>query len=417
MFYLLFAAYLTFFCWLLPRIKFVKQSGISSKSIILLFLIKVYVGVIYGFLSYYFKIQSDNWEMHFQSIEEYHLLFSNPKKYLIDLFHDNYKNNYGGFMDTTDSYWNLLRSQIMSKILSLFDIFSGCNYYINTIFYNFLTFFGFISLYKVFKKVYPGKEKLLMISIFLLPSLLYFTSGIHKDGLIFLGISVTAYNFHIMLTENKFVWKRMIILILGLSIIFLLRNFVMITLLPALIAWFFAVKNKKYVPQTFLIIYCLFTIMFFSMYHMGPGADLPRYVSERQIAFIKISSNATSAININPLFPDFRSFMNNAPQAINHSLMRPYLTEKLSLSFLLSAGEIFCYELLFLLFIFFPHKQSKNEPFIWFGIFFSLSMMMIIGYTIPIIGAIVRYRSIYFPFILIPLLCGIDWKKILSKSY
>jgi hypothetical protein len=39
-------------------------------------------------------------------------------------------------------------------------------------------------------------------------------------------------------------------------------------------------------------------------------------------------------------------------------------------------------------------------------------MFLIIGYTIPILGAIVRYRSIYFPFLLVPIICLTNWKQL-----
>ena len=216
----------------------------------------------------------------------------------------------------------------------------------------------------------------------------------------------------VVLTQNRFVFKRVLFIAIGLAIIFLLRNFVLITLIPALVAWWAATKNRKYVVQTFVAIYIAFTIIFFSLHILSPKVDLPRYVSERQIQFIQISQAAGSAINVNLLFPNFRSFVNNAPQALNHSLMRPYLTEKFTVTYMPLAGEVFLYEVLFLFFILFPAKRSGVDPFICFGIFFSLSMMMIIGYTIPIIGAIVRYRSIYLPFLIVPIFCSIDWNKL-----
>ena len=415
--YVLFFFYLVLFTWLVPRISFIKNSGLNTRTLSLLFLLKVYVGILYGLFTYQSPTGSDNWAMHLQGIDEFHLLFSNPRGYLVNLFQDNYNNNFGGFLEITDSYWNLLRSEIMAKILSIFDIFSGCNYYSNTIFYNFFVFFGFIALFRIFNAIYPGKEKLLMISIFLLPSLLYFTSGIHKDGLIFLGISLTAYNFRVMLVQNRLSIYRIIFVLLGLAIIFLLRNYVMITLLPALVAWALAFRNQKNVLQRFIIIYTGFTIIFFSLYLINPKLNLPGFVSKRQIAFIKISVNANSAININPLFPDFRSFFNNAPQALNHSLMRPYLLEKMSYAYIITGGEIFVYEVLFLLFLLYPLKNKVHSPFTCFAIFFALSMMMIIGYTIPVIGAIVRYRSIYFPFLIAPIVCSTDWGKLTRNRH
>lgn len=413
MYYLFFALYLFFFCWVITKINFLRNSGLNNRTLILLFLLKILVGIFYGLVTQPPESFGDNWSMHAEGITEFHLLFSHPKEFVSSLFHDDYNNAFGGFLDTTDSYWNLLRSKIMAKLLAIFDIFSGCNYYINTIFYNFLIFFGFIALYRLYSSIYSMRTIVLIIGVFLLPSLLYFTSGIHKDGLIFLGIATVAYNMRLMIISGRYEIKRILFILIGLTIIFLLRNFVLITLLPALVAWWLTSKSSRYVVQRFAIIYIGFAILFFSLHLINERVDLPRYVSERQIQFIKLSRNAGSAINVNLLFPDFRSFLNNTPQALNHSLMRPYLTEKFSIAYMPVAAEIFVYELLFLLFLFFP-LRSQVDTFICFGLFFSLTMMMIIGYTIPIIGAIVRYRSIYFPFLLIPILAGIDWTKLFN---
>ena len=409
--YILFAFYLLLFSWILTRVKFIKNAELGFRNIILLFLLKVFVGIIYGMVTRSSAI-SDNWEMHAEGVNEFHLLFNDPKSYIMNVFHDDYKNDYAGLLDTTDSYWNVLRSRLMAKLLSIFDIFSGCSYYVNTIFYNFLVFFGFIAIYRIYKSIFPDKQTLLIIGVFLLPSLLYFSSGIHKDGLIFLGIATTCYNMLKLLRGNRKIVSRVALIILGLSTIFLLRNFVLITLLPALLALWLALRNREYVARTFAITYLLFTVLFFSLHYVGKTADLPRYVSERQIAFNRISRDAGSAINVNLLFPTFRSFFNNGPQALNHSLMRPYVSEKHTFSYVFLSVEILAYELLFLLFFFSLPKRGKQEPFVYFGIFFALSMMMIIGYTIPVVGAIVRYRSIYFPFLIVPLLCSLEWKKL-----
>jgi len=39
-------------------------------------------------------------------------------------------------------------------------------------------------------------------------------------------------------------------------------------------------------------------------------------------------------------------------------------------------------------------------------------MVLIIGYTIPNVGAIVRYRSIIWIFALCPMVCCIDWARL-----
>ena len=75
--------------------------------------------------------------------------------------------------------------------------------------------------------------------------------------------------------------------------------------------------------------------------------------------------------------------------------------------------ELVFYELLVVAFFLWRQPGfSFNRPFVFFSLFFGLSLCLIIGYTVPVIGAIVRYRSIYLPFIIAPFALGIDWAKL-----
>lgn len=370
--------------------------------------------MINGYINLYHYPGTDAASFHQEGLIEYHILFNDPGEYFTNIFKYHQQNS--GLLDITDSFWNNLRSNLMIKLLSIFDIFSRGNFFTNTIFYNFLIFFGSVYFYRIFIRLFPDKKTLLLVVLFLLPSLIYFTAGLHKDGLIFLGLGITCYNLYCIIKDG-FSVKRIIWFLIGLVIIFLLRNFVLITLLPAITAWIIAERNKKFILQTYVVVYLFFIGLFFSVGRLHPALDLPKYVSDRQIAFIQISKASQSAININPLFPHFRSFLNNSPQALNHTLMRPYLTEKFTVLYIPAAIEIFIYQVLFLIFLLFRSGNNKPDPYIYFGIFFSLSMFLMIGYTIPIIGAIARYRSIYFLFLLIPMVCYTDWGKVKTLLY
>ena len=153
-------------------------------------------------------------------------MLSDPKEYLVNLFTNSGNGSLTALFDSADSYWNNLRSNIIIKLLSIFDVFTNCNYFINTLFYNFMIFFGSISLYRVFIQIFPAKKSTLVVTLFLLPSFLYFTSGIHRDGLIFLSLGVVCYNMFCLIRKEGAVLKRIIFIFLGISIIFLLRNFV-----------------------------------------------------------------------------------------------------------------------------------------------------------------------------------------------
>ncbi|MEP6596922.1 MAG: hypothetical protein ABJA71_13300 [Ginsengibacter sp.] len=382
----------------------------ENRTIIILFLLRILAGMVNAWINLYYYSGTDSTAFHQEGIIEYHLMFNNPKEYLLNIFQN--KVSYSGLFDITDSFWNNLRTNIIIKLLSVFNILSNCNYFTNTVFYNFLVFFASVALYRIYIQISPSRKNILLITVFLLPSCLYFTGGLHRDGLVFLALSIVCFNMYSLLKKDGFAISRLIYIFCGLLLIFLLRNFIFITLLPALTAWIVVGKRQKFIFPIFAIVYIFFILMFFSLKVIHPKLDLPQYVSSRQLTFIQLAGNASSAININPLFPDFRSFFNNAPQALNHTLMRPYLSESITLLYVPLALEILFFEILFVAYIFFPLKKPVRDGFIYFGLFFSLSMFLLIGYTIPVLGAIVRYRSIYFPLFITPLACLIDVHKI-----
>jgi hypothetical protein len=126
-----------------------------------------------------------------------------------------------------------------------------------------------------------------------------------------------------------------------------------------------------------------------------------------------MASTGTTDVALNQLNPNFTSFLYNLPQAFNHSFLRPYLFEFKSISVNLTAIEILIFEFLFLLFFFYRKKNSNTlHWFNVFGISVVLHLFLIIGYTIPNIGAIVRYRSIFWIFLITPVICNIDEKRI-----
>ena len=412
MIYLLFIFYCILFCWLITRIKFFKESGIPKRLLLSLFVLRILALIIGSYLNLYYFPFSDSLTLHNMGIEEYHLLLRNPHEYLTNIFHGYSTEQYLRLLDDTRSFWNNTRNYLIAKMLSIFDIFSGSNFLINTLFYNFLVFYGSVALYKVFIKIIPNAYYQLIIIIFALPSALFFTAMIHRDGLIFLSLSMIIFHLFFMMKNHHYPFKRIIVVCFFMLVIFLLRNFVFIVFIPALAGWLLANKFSQRAFLSFVIVYLIFGIFFFTSGLISPRTNLPRYVSERQSSFIKVGEAGASTININPLQPTFKSFVTNAPQAIDHALLHPYLTEINSFVYFPFAIEILLIEIFLFIFLFFRKKNMQLDPLLYLCIFFSLSTFFVIGYTVPIIGAIVRYRSIYLIFLLIPFVALTNWKKL-----
>ena len=81
-----------------------------------------------------------------------------------------------------------------------------------------------------------------------------------------------------------------------------------------------------------------------------------------------------------------------------------------------AALELTALFFLFALFILFRSNGYESKNLIYFCLFFSFSLLLAIGFSVNNLGAIVRYRSVIIPLLVIPMAALIDWKR-LAKAF
>ncbi len=151
-------------------------------------------------------------------------------------------------------------------------------------------------------------------------------------------------------------------------------------------------------------------------------------LSQKQIDFKKLAAGefsdsnnqpiekAISAIDINTLEPNLRSFVKNIPQALANTFFRPYVWELKSPMMLMAGLEnivILVFVLLCIVFI--KPLRAIQWEYVLFCLSFVIIQFIIIGETTPIIGAIARYKSIALPFLLIAGLFLLDKNKLAKR--
>ena len=411
MYYFLFTLYLAIACLLIIRIPFIKDSGLTSGLIWALFLVKIFAGLLLGWMSQKFYPQgNDYWGLNIAGLDEYRVLLSNPKRFIGDIFISPYPNGYAGFFDATGTYWNDLKNNLIIKLLACCNIFSRGNYYINSLFFNFIGFFGPVALYRVFADIFRQKKWLNICGCFLLPSTLYFTSGIHKDLVVFTMLGLFSYALYFSI-QKKLTLPYFFSICITFFSLLLMRNFLAIAIVPAGIAFILTQRSRLNKPAIFILTYCVGFLILFSFQLLKPSFQPLKIISQRQRDFIDLPY-AASQLNKQILEPTLTSLVKNTPEALNHSLLRPYLWEHPTIFLIPLAIELFIYQVLFGIMIIWHHKTNGQiNAFILFGLFLTISMLLFTGYIVPNIGSIVRYRSIYLPFLLTPVLCSIKWKK------
>lgn len=416
--FFLFTIYLFLFCWLITRNGFIKKTGLSNSWLIALFLLKVAAGVAYGW--FYSNIpnyrnEADTWKFYFEGVQHTKMLFADPASYFSSIVDNPYGREYRHFFSTINSYWNDLKHVYMVKLVSVFNIFSGSRYYVNTIFYNFLTFFGPVALIRIMNDVFPGRLKLITVSTFLFPSFLFWSSGIHKDGIVFTLLILSVWIFYFSLKDKKLNILHLLLMGLLIGLIFPVRNHIVLASVPGFFAWWLADKYFRQKWIAFLLVTLVCSTFFFTSKYIHPKLDLPISIVLRKKEFIKLGGN--SFLPQRELQSNFLSFLKNAPQALNHTLVRPYVTEIISPLYLLSAIEIlFIWLLIFFWFFRFTENPYRHSV-VLFLFLVSMVLLLLTGYIVPQLGAIVRYRSIFLPFIMVPILATIRWPDFILKIF
>jgi hypothetical protein len=263
-------------------------------------------------------------------------------------------------------------------------------------------------------------HKLILIAaVFCIPSFVFWCSGLHKDGLLFSAVALIAFAFNRFLEKKKIDFTYLLLFIFCFLILFALRNFLAVLLLPALLVWFLCkfYPEKKF--QWIAAVYGGGLLLFFIAPYISPAFDFPGYIVSKQKEFIDLGGN--SQLNLPLLQPTFASFALYLPYAADIAFLRPHFSETQNAAYLPSIAENFLI-LCFLIFtgirIYYDKKKTVNKKigsssFVVFCFCFALSVLLLTGYTVTLTGAIVRYRALVLPLIFAPVSSAI---KIVKKA-
>jgi len=343
---------------------------------------------------------------HFGRLE-YRMMFDDPRLFFTDIFKSNYGDDYSGLFRSHGSYWNDLKNNILIKMLAFMNILSRGNYYINSLFFNFLCFFGHIALYRAFRKIYPTQKWILIIVCFLLPSTLYFTSGINKDNISF---AITGL---VVLGLYKWLYERLtdiqkLLLITGYVFLFLIRPHTALAMIPAGLALWLMLKTKWKAVAVAILIPVVLIFISFLIDTIAPSYSPLKPILAKQEDFVQM--RAKTELEPIKFEPSTLSLLKGIPEALDRSLVMPHPWRLHSNPFLqILSVEAALYLLILLsgMALILSH-QRKLHPLVWFGLVFSLISLVIIGLIVPHVGAVIRYRALFYPFLLLPFMIGIS---------
>lgn len=407
----IFILYFLLLLLLFAKLNFVRKSGLHIQLIIFLFLIKIITGLFATWYSY--TDSGDLLATYQQSLAETTLLKTNPLAFFTSLFKSGYS-NYDGFY-STHSYWNDLRYIFMIKIVGILNLLTGNNIYTDVLIFNALVFLGQIAVFRVFMSIYPQKKWPVIAGCFLLPGCLFFLSCINKDSMFFTASAMVLYALYKIprLKKEYLKPKPLLLLFSGLLLMFIIRNFFLTAALPAIFCYYLCTSFKVKPVYIFAAVFTLSAAAVFSSEY------IMQLISNRQNEFLTLGS-AKSLVAVPVLQPGFKNFLQYLPVSISMVFFRPFVWDSYNAYYLLSGVEMLFFHLLIVMALFYTIKNKKTinpHPLVFYGLFFSITSLIIIGYTIPYLGAVVRYKAAFLPLLITPLLCSLPVEKIVQRFF
>jgi hypothetical protein len=407
------------------KIPFFRRSGIRPTGLLLLFALHVLSGCIHNMIAWHFYPgHGDIWSVFERSFLTRHRLVSEFNLFLFE-----------------NSKWTYLSHNSIIFIHLILNFFSFDDLYINTLLFSFPVFLGTTALYRVFHRRFPA-DPLTAITVFLLPSTLFWVSCIHREAVLYMLLGFLLYwldqlfapqapppsgapsrpssGVHLRAPKPSAEApeahrpKRRTILYAAAAFLMIayFRSAVALTLIPALLAWRLAERPPS--RRQFLVLAASVLAIAFAL--AIPGLS---FLTAQQNSFLILEAH--SRLPLPALDGSWASLWRVLPAAFRNGLFEPlpgsggqpiYLA--FSIELLLIWGIIVLAGIRRLLLQnrpspetpphLSPKPSAEASPFSLCCLIFALASLLLIGTLVPFAGAIVRYRSIYLPFLLAPFL-------------
>ncbi|WP_431214704.1 hypothetical protein ACQ86N_08035 [Puia sp. P3] len=394
---LLFIGYSLLIIYGLLKIPFVRDCGIRPVFVLLFFALHAATGILHNWIAFrYYPGHGDPWQF-------YQLSFMYRTRLLSD---------FSRFMEDNSTLTYITHNGIIG-VNMLLNIFSRDNLDINTLLFSFPVFLGNIALFRVFRRRFPDAAAA-ALTVFLLPSTLFWTVCIHREGVLYMLLGLLTWAFDRWLVSPRLHRRSLYCCLLSLLLILFFRFYIVLSLLPALVIWLLLEKpsltRRLLTPVAAIAALTILLLVF------APGLSgrLAQAITARQLEFSQLEGN--SRLPLPRWTAPGPAFLGSSPQpsAMASSNHLPGSGGKpLYLAFSVELVTIWCLIIISLLWR--RKHPSAPQPFLAFCLFFSLSGLLVIGAMVPFAGAIVRYRSFFLPFLLAPALWWLKTFPIIRR--
>lgn len=421
--FILTITYTLLFVWFIQTNHFFKIEGLNKAILPSLFILKIIAGLsVWAIYTFYYRYRptADIFKYFDASKVLFESLFQNSSHFWQMLtgiggnqteLYPYYDRMNFWLSGTESSIYN--DNHLIIRINTILRFLSRGYYHVHTVFFCFFSTLGLTALFKVLHPLLPKQKYSLLFILFGLPSLLFWGSGVLKESIIIGAIGLLIYA-----CSQKLSLKHLTLAMGSLSLIIVMKFHIFVSLIPSI---FFMLlirctnASKPFLKYTFILL-CLLALSlnintFTSL--SSPFEILTKKHNDFQdlangnlldATYTKVPK-AGSAITIPVLKPNIFSLIKNSPQGFINTLLRPFPNDVNSFTTLMALLEnILIISLIIKCIWYIKPLKTIAWKYVIACLSFVVIQFVIIGETTPIIGAIVRYKVVSLPFLLIAFL-------------
>lgn len=295
-----------------------------------------------------------------------------------------------------------------------------------------ISFWPIWRLYQFLLKEFPNLSKEFAISLFFIPSVFFWGSGLLKDTITFSCVCLFASSFGILLTQKRQFLLNMLLIFLSSYLLIWIKPYIFFALMPGSILWFggvliFRVNNPLVQSLTTPFLITVSLISGYFMLNLMSGIlgeySIENVLNKAVITNMDLKSEyyQGSSFDIGDFDPTVGGILAKMPIAINAALFRPYIWETYNMTMLFSGIENF-FMLIFFLYLIIKLRVYNlfrlmfRHRILFFTVYFSIFFSFSVGLTTSNFGSLVRYKIPAIPFFLISLFIISSTYKELKKE-
>lgn len=307
------------------------------------------------------------------------------------------------FSQTSDS--NLFNSnRVVTRIHAALFPLTGGWIVTHLLFFNLLVVYALFALAKQLISTFRAASPAL-IAFLLMPSVLFWCSGLLKDSLVLAGLCLIWAS---MLNQQAGLFARIGIGVLSMGLVLITKYYILAALIPAmLLYWILGLKHRL---KLGILAMCLLgAALAFQLGYADVAVNM--LMNKREEALkAAVLGDARSVLFYHPV--ELQSeFWSEILPSLWRGMFGPLGEQSGGGPFgILAIAESLLLLFCFLAFLF--NSRMRMPRFAWTILLFSVLLAVIIGFTTPVTGGLLRYKTAFLPFLMYVLFSGFPLEKI-----